>query len=415
MKKFIVRIVVALVVLCGMGSYIYKTNKIIESYEKQENKESKKELLSMMLETESGSGKYQETTANEWPTEGYVFNETLSKCEQGSTLSWDSTKNTVVMMGNNSDRCYVYFDKAPDTVKLSDYIINLYTTQGANNLYLHDSTLTNGAKDNSYRYAGSSDTTNNFVCFGYDSTDGSCPNDNLYRIIGVFGDEVKLIKYDYAKSTLLGTDGDYSNTYKGWEGSSSYGTNKGQNSKEEIGVYYWNKNTSNNTWSESRLNTINLNKNYINNIGTKWSEKISDHTWKVGGNTYDNISKQTPPNTYQNEINKPATDKTVNAKVGLMYVSDYGYAVEPSAWGTTLYNYDSIGITNKSWMYMGLWEWTLAPRTDGSDYAFDVLNGGSVHDYYVYSDDAARPVLYLKSTIGYGGGSGTAAKPILVK
>ena len=415
MKKFIVRIVVALVVLCGMGSYIYKTNKIIESYEKQENKESKKELLSMMLETESGSGKYQETTANEWPTEGYVFNETLSKCEQGSTLSWDSTKNTVVMMGNNSDRCYVYFDKAPDTVKLSDYIINLYTTQGANNLYLHDSTLTNGAKDNSYRYAGSSDTTNNFVCFGYDSTDGSCPNDNLYRIIGVFGDEVKLIKYDYAKSTLLGTDGDYSNTYKGWEGSSSYGTNKGQNSKEEIGVYYWNKNTSNNTWSESRLNTINLNKNYINNIGTKWSEKISDHTWKVGGNTYDNISKQTPPNTYQNEINKPATDKTVNAKVGLMYVSDYGYAVEPSAWGTTLYNYDSIGITNKSWMYMGLWEWTLAPRTDSSDIAFIVGSDGGVYRDYVDSNAAARPVLYLKSTIGYGGGSGTAAKPILVK
>ena len=415
MKKFIVRIVVALVVLCGMGSYIYKTNKIIESYEKQENKESKKELLSMMLETESGSGKYQETTANEWPTEGYVFNETLSKCEQGSTLSWDSTKNTVVMMGNNSDRCYVYFDKAPDTVKLSDYIINLYTTQGANNLYLHDSTLTNGAKDNSYRYAGSSDTTNNFVCFGYDSTDGSCPNDNLYRIIGVFGDEVKLIKYDYAKSTLLGTDGDYSNTYKGWEGSSSYGTNKGQNSKEEIGVYYWNKNTSNNTWSESRLNTINLNKNYINNIGTKWSEKISDHTWKVGGNTYDNISKQTPPNTYQNEINKPATDKTVNAKVGLMYVSDYGYAVEPSAWGTTLYNYDSIGITNKSWMYMGLWEWTLAPQPDISDYAFYVYYDGLVNYYFVDYNFAARPVLYLKSTIGYGGGSGTAAKPILVK
>ena len=122
MKKFIVRIVVALVVLCGMGSYIYKTNKIIESYEKQENKESKKELLSMMLETESGSGKYQETTANEWPAEGYVFNETLSKCEQGSTLSWDSTKNTVVMMGNNSDRCYVYFDKESDVLSFAYYI-----------------------------------------------------------------------------------------------------------------------------------------------------------------------------------------------------------------------------------------------------------------------------------------------------
>ena len=176
------------------------------------------------------------------------------------------------------------------------------------------------------------------------------------------------------------------------------------------------KNTYNNTWSESSLNTVHLNTNYLKNIGDEWSKKISDHTWKVGGNTSSNIKAQTAPNAYQNEINSPATNKTVNAKVGLMYVSDYGYAVEPSAWGTTLYNYDTIGITNKSWMYMGLYEWTLAPQTDRSDYAFRVSDAGRVYGYGVnHYGFAARPVLYLKSTIGYGGGSGTAAKPILVK
>ena len=299
---------------------------------------------------------------------------------------------------------------------LADYVKAQYTgTQGENNLYLHDNSLTNGANDGSYRYAGPSDTTNNFVCFGYDSQDGSCPNDNLYRIIGVFDGEVKLIKYDYAKSTLLGTDGDYGQTYQ----AAGYGgTNKGQNSQAEIGGYYWNRNGTN-TWSESQLNTINLNKNYINKIdenGTKWSEKISDHIWKVGGNTQDKIWLQTAPNAYQNEINSPATNKTVNAKVGLMYVSDYGYAVEPSAWGTTLYNYYSIGIINKSWMYMGLVEWTLAPQADSSNYAFSVLtDGGIVNDNLVNVHTfGVRPVLYLKSKIGYGGGSGTAAKPILV-
>ena len=302
---------------------------------------------------------------------------------------------------------------------LSDCVKTQYTgTQGDNNMYYHDNSLTNGAKDNSYRYAGPSDTTNNFVCFGYDSQDGSCPNDNLYRIIGVFGDEVKLIKYDYAKSTLLGTDGDYSNTYKGMEGSSSYGTNKGQNSKTEIGAYYWNNNTRNNTWSESRLNTINLNKNYLNKIdenGTKWSEKISDHIWKVGGNTYNNISKQTAPNAYQNEINSPATNKTVNAKVGLMYVSDYGYAASSSSWSTALSSYNNANVTANNWMYMGLYEWTLAPRADTSNSAFYVTYTGYVYNNFVHSNRAVRPVLYLKSTIGYGGGSGTAAKPILVK
>ena len=315
------------------------------------------------------------------------------------------------------------YDREPDPLTIADYCnngdnlascIKTFGNQGSeiSNIYIHNASLTNGANDGSYRYAGPSETTNNYVCFGYDSTDGSCPNDNLYRIIGVFDGEVKLIKYDYAKSTLLGTDGDYGKTYQ----EAGYGgTNKGQNSQAEIGGYYWNRNGTN-TWSESQLNTVNLNTNYLKNIGDEWSKKISDHTWKVGGNTYANIISQTAPTAYQNEINSPATNKTVNAKVGLMYVSDYGYAVEPSAWGTTLYNYDSIGITNKSWMYMGLIEWTLAPRTDNSYSAFVVGDTGNVGSSVVNpSPLGVRPVLYLKSTIGYGGGSGTAEKPILVK
>ncbi len=316
----------------------------------------------------------------------------------------------------------VLIQKDEKKISLAQYVISQYTgTQGANNLYLHDSTLENGAKDNSYRYAGSSDTTNNYVCFGYDSQDGTCPTDNLYRIIGVFDGEVKLIKYDYAKSTLLGTDGDYYQTYQanGWSD-----TNKGQNSKTEIGAYYWNRNGTN-TWSESQLNTVNLNKNYINNIGTKWSEKISDHTWKVGGNTWSNIAEQTAPNTYQNEINSPATNKTVTAKVGLMYVSDYMYAVPQDKWNLYGYNNNSsrdyraaIGV---NWMYMGLLEWTLAPGAGSSNIAFGVDSSGvacyaDVRHNGVGNDSfGVRPVLYLKSTIGYGGGSGTAAKPILVK
>ena len=75
------------------------------------------------------------------------------------------------------------------------------------NIYIHNSSLANGAGDNSYRYAGASDKVNNFVCFG--STTSPCPEDNLYRIIGVIDGKVKLIKFDYATSALLGTNGDY--------------------------------------------------------------------------------------------------------------------------------------------------------------------------------------------------------------
>lgn len=82
------------------------------------------ETISMMLETASGSGEYEKTTASEWPTEGYIFNAELSKCENGGELSWDAENNKVLMSGNTSDKCYVYFDKVniiPFTINGTEY------------------------------------------------------------------------------------------------------------------------------------------------------------------------------------------------------------------------------------------------------------------------------------------------------
>ena len=46
--------------------------------------------LTMMYETEYQSGEYQVSSDTTWPQDGYVFNETLSKCENGGVLSWDA-------------------------------------------------------------------------------------------------------------------------------------------------------------------------------------------------------------------------------------------------------------------------------------------------------------------------------------
>ena len=84
---------------------------------------------------------------------------------------------------------------------------------------------------------------------------------------------------------------------------------------------------------------------------------IADTTWYVGGMTYNNGSKSNAKIAYNYEVgaNKDATT-TVTSKIGLMYVSDYGYAAAPSAWTTILYNYDDATIKNKNWLYTGLYE-----------------------------------------------------------
>ena len=298
---------------------------------------------------------------------------------------------------------------------LSDCVIAQYTGIKNSNIYYHDSNLTNGAEDNSYRYAGASDAVNNYVCFG--STQSPCPADNLYRIIGVFGDKVKLIKADYATTALLGADGDYSKMYtaNNWDNSAYKGKNLAN-----VAAYNWNK-SNQNTWSLSNLNKTNLNKNFIANIGADWAAKIVDTTWKVGGNTFANIAKQPAKTAYQNEIVNPVTTNSTDsateysAKIGLMYASDYGFAAAPSSWTTNLYSYDGTAIKSVNWMYMGLLEWTLSRRADYSNDASIVKDTGFVSSSFVGSDACGvRPVLYLSSSVNYASGSGTAADPIVV-
>ena len=426
-KKYRIILYTSIFLLCVVASIILVVKKSNSVYEEESKPKvvKHKSMLSMNLEQTAGSGDYKTVTQSSWPTEGYKFNAELSKCENGSTLSWDDTKKAVIVSGNLSDKCYVYFDIYQPT--LAEYIKSQYTgTQGENNIYYHDSDLANGAGDNSYRYAGAN--PNNFVCFG--TIESPCPIDNLYRIIGVFGENyhgangkqlVKLIKYDYMTTDELGTDGDYSQTYKEWGMDSTYKGTYGDG--ERIGVYYWNykaTGSATNTWSTSLLNKTNLNTNFINYLGTTWANKIATVTWKVGGNTWANIGAKTSSVAYTNEITNPVTTNTTDnattysAKIGLMYVSDYGFAASPDAWTLTMSSYNNTTATNNNWMYMGLYEWTISRNADNSGYAFSVVSDGDVGDFNVDNDCGVRASFNLESSVSYVSGSGSMSDPIVI-
>ena len=133
-----IMVIIAIVLMTGVGMLVYdlvsfNNIEVIETTEK----DKKNNMLTMMLETEAETGNYEETTASEWPQDGYVFNASLSRCENGGTLSWDDETKKVLMESNSSDKCYVYFDKSLPT--FAEYIINeVYTSDGLNGLYYHD-------------------------------------------------------------------------------------------------------------------------------------------------------------------------------------------------------------------------------------------------------------------------------------
>ncbi len=263
-----------------------------------------------------------------------------------------------------------------------------------------------------------SDNIKNFVCFGPGAREGSCDIDNLYRIIGVFNNQVKLIKYTYAKPTILGEDGDYNQTY------TTHFLSGKRNEQGTSYRYHWNGPTSSggtrtNTWSASRLNTVNLNTNYWNYLTSDWQSKIASTTWKVGGNTEANIRYVSAKTTYSNEIVSPASDATYEDKIGLIYVSDYMYAVAPSDWIKLGYDSsnasnDYSGVKGNNWMYMGDTCWTISRCSDSAINTFIVFNYGYLSSSSVGSWHGVRPVFYLNSDVEFSGGTGTLSDPYVI-
>ncbi len=401
MKLFIALAVILLITI----SFIFVTSSKENNFYEESTDNIKKRIiqentLSMMLETEAGSGNYEMTTASSWPTDGYVFNTTLSKCENGGELSWDDENKRVVMSGNVSDKCYVYFDKV---LTLATYVKSLYTgTQGDNNIYYHDSTLANGAGDNSYRYAGASETTNNYVCFG--STESPCPTDNLYRIIGVFNGKVKLVKYN------------------------------------DIGTFDTSKYNATSFADTEAYNA--LNSTFIDTFDIRWKNMISTENWISGIVSSSSVSKLNFKNNNTNvkflagSATSPLTinwytaknwyivesgaEHKLSMKIGTISISELRYAMNSSNWNLST-------LDNTSWLYYSKNE---------AFYLFECFTDNTISDtmgYYMTTDGIlyayisptkispleyittyVRPSFYLVSSVLYKSGIGTSSDAIYI-
>ncbi len=119
MSSKISKLVVAIILIFSLiiGIYFYNNNNktVIMNDKHSINNKS----ISIMLETDVGTGVYEVSEDDEWPGEGYELNTTRSGCENGSTISYDTNTDKVVIRGNISDKCYIYFDVLPHSINLA--------------------------------------------------------------------------------------------------------------------------------------------------------------------------------------------------------------------------------------------------------------------------------------------------------
>ena len=279
---------------------------------------------------------------------------------------------------------------------MANYDASTMATGTTNLLYYHDENLEDGAEDGSYRYSGSN--PNNYVCFGSNTT--PCPAGNLYRIIGFMPVDVvtdsttpvtterqmlyKLIKNDYETSLSLNMA---SPGYAGYENPQYYEGPTGSYPSESVDGFYWSgsSNNSTNTWGLSTLNTMGLNTNAYATFSSTWQDKIANVIWKVGGvdsqrlygngNSYESLMAEINNSgelldgyDYYPDCNTSGkycwylpSDNKVDyvAKIGMLYISDFAYAVPQTYWDEILGSYDDTQIRSNNWIYRGIGEFTI--------------------------------------------------------
>lgn len=135
-----------------------------------------------------------------------------------------------------------------------------------------------------------------------------------------------------------------------------------------------------------------------------------DYEWQVGGMEFDNSA--TVKDYYESEIKKQ-TGYEETMPIGLMYVSDFGYAISPEDWDKAM----STEYSRVNWLFGG-YDWFISPNTGdfGGAYSVDRGTDGTVSPQYVNSGNELpsndiRPTFYLNSDVQYVSGDGSQQNP----
>ena len=300
-------------------------------------------------------------------------------------------------------------------------------------LYNNEETRTsNGLKkdntaDQNIRYYGSD--PNNYVSF----------NNELWRIIGVFGNNVKLVRSE--KLGDLSWDSSESSINSGW------GVNEWSQSdlKNYLNTMYYGG-TSVTCYNGKNKKEVTCPTNTLDETS---KSLIDYHTWNTGAPNYNELYNSTTKTLDTVEFYK-AERGTVNGKIcrsggncndtvtrktewtgyiGLPYVTDWAYASSESICETRLDEGDidfendirNMTCRNNNWINYGdsMSEATFVMTPYIYSYAayfiFDISGDGVVGVTNVSSSISVFPSIYLKSNVLIESGNGSESDPYMLK
>ena len=317
--------------------------------------------------------------------------------------------------------------KMPEYGKGTTYIKALYDNdvlRAANGL------KKDNTSDANIRYEGAN--PNNYVSF----------NDELWRIIGVFGDNIKLVRSE--ELGKLSWDSSDSSVNNGW------GVNEWSQAdlKEYLNTNYYGGTSvtcyvgSNNSTTTCPTGSLNsTSKSMINNytwntgaINAEDTTILNQETFALNTVPFYNAERGSVNGkicTSGNQCNDTVTRTTTwQGYVTLPYVTDWAYASSETACATNMNdgydaanrNYDNMTCNKNNWMHHGSTMdeamWMLSPLAR-SGYAYNVwlVFGGGLVDGGRYASIALSvfPSVYLNTEVKITSGSGTSSDPYILE
>ena len=303
----------------------------------------------------------------------------------------------VKIIKNNEEYIYKF---SLDYQYLLEHIIDLYSSE--------ETRTSNGLKkdnteDQNIRYYGSN--PNNYVSF----------NNELWRIIGVFGNNVKLVRSE--KLGNLSWDSSESSVNNGW------GVNEWSQSalKNYLNTMYYGG-TSVTCYNGQNKKEVTCPANKLDNTS---KSLIDNYTWNTGAIEWGKASDTLA--FYKDErgnltglINNDTVERTTTwpGYIGLPYATDWAYASGNDICEVNMHSKDSSNkyiCLNDNWMSKGEEYWTLSPRASNVNGIWMVSNFVSVWANSASSPYALHPSIYLKNNVQIISGTGTSSDPYILK
>ena len=300
--------------------------------------------------------------------------------------------------------------KPPEYGKAVDYINGLYDYNALSNGLKKDNT-----SDENIRYEGAN--PNNYVSF----------NDELWRIIGVFGDNIKLVRskqlgqflsWDSSDSSINGGSGvnewsqadlkEYLNTmYYGGTSVTCYNFEKNSTTTCPTG--------SLNSTAKSMIN------NYTWNTAAVESEKKNDTVVFYNAERDTQIGEMCTGRYTCNDTIERTT--AWQGYVALPYVTDWAYASAIEGCEVNMQQVDSNNkyiCKNENWLQTKndrLSILMLSPAFSSSwrSRTFIITGDGEVFDSAASNANSVFPSVYLNSDVKITSGSGSSSDPYILK